>query len=158
MLIIGFMFGWEKNDGTFEKFTLFDNWTPCAVLISLIQAMGGLLVAASLKYADAVMKTLATSGSIVLSAVLGYMLLGGTLDVFVAIGCCSTILAITDYANDPTPGNTLPPIRSFSAVNLAGVLSSKLSSNSSDAEDQNDPKSGDFFSDSDDDNEKGTKR
>lgn len=99
----GFMFGYEKNDGTFESFTLFDNFTPCAVLIAIIQAGGGLLVAATLKYADAVLKTLATSGSIVLSAVLGYLLLGGTLDIFVSIGCVSTILAITDYTLDPTP-------------------------------------------------------
>lgn len=97
------MFGYEKNDGTFEKFTMFDNFTICAVLIAMIQAAGGLLVAATLKYADAVLKTLATSGSIVLSAVLGFLLLGGTLDIFVAIGCVSTILAITDYTLDPTP-------------------------------------------------------
>ena len=121
------MFGYEKNDGTFEKFTLFENWTPCAVLISMIQALGGLLVAASLKYADAVMKTLATSGSIVLSAVLGYLLLGGTLDMFVAIGCCATIIAITDYSNDPTPPQTLPPIRSFSSLNLLPVHSAPIS-------------------------------
>jgi hypothetical protein len=33
-----------------------------AVLIALIQAGGGLLVAATLKYADSILKTLATSG------------------------------------------------------------------------------------------------
>jgi UDP-sugar transporter A1/2/3 len=55
-------------------------------LVSIIQAAGGLLVAATLKYADAILKTLATCGSIVLSSVLGWMLLGGQLDIFVAIG------------------------------------------------------------------------
>ena len=55
-------------------------------MISLIQAGGGLLVAATLKYADAILKTLATCGSIVLSSVLGWLLLGGQLDIFVSIG------------------------------------------------------------------------
>ena len=40
----------------------FNGWTLNTVLIALVQAGGGLLVAATLKYADAVLKTLATSG------------------------------------------------------------------------------------------------
>jgi UDP-sugar transporter A1/2/3 len=59
-----------------------------------------LLVAATLKYADAILKTLATSGSIVLSAVLGKVLLGGTLDIFVGIGCVATIVGIFNYTLD----------------------------------------------------------
>lgn len=78
-------------------FVLFDGWTVNTVAIALIQAFGGLLVAATLKYADAVLKTLATSGSIVISAVLGYLFLGGTLDLFVSLGALTTILAITNY-------------------------------------------------------------
>lgn len=78
----------------------FKGWTINTVGITLIQAGGGLLVAATLQYADAVSKTLATSGSIVLSALLGYLLLGGTLDTFVAIGCICTILAIFNYTLD----------------------------------------------------------
>ncbi len=80
---------------------VFSGWTRNTVLISVVQASGGLLVAATLKYADAVLKTLATSGSIVLSAVIGWMLLGGTLDIFVSIGCLCTILAIFNYVLAP---------------------------------------------------------
>lgn len=76
---------------------IFSGWTHNTVLIAVIQALGGLLVAATLKYADAVLKTLATSGAIVLSAVLGWLLLRGTLDIFISIGCVSTILAIFNY-------------------------------------------------------------
>eukprot|EP01038_Epipyxis_sp_PR26KG_P011301 gene11301-15161_t len=79
---------------------VFDGWTIHTVLLSLLQAAGGLLVAATLKYADAILKTLATSGAIVISAILGYMLLGGVLDIFVAVGCISTILAIFNYSLD----------------------------------------------------------
>jgi len=44
-----------------------------------------------------VLKTLATSGAIVLSAVLGWVLFGAQLDIFVTIGCICTILAIFNY-------------------------------------------------------------
>eukprot|EP00981_Chlorochromonas_danica_P012679 scaffold5256_cov192-Ochromonas_danica.AAC.5 len=81
---------------------LFKGWTFNAFLLAVIQAGGGLLVAATLKYADSILKTLATSGSIVLSAILGYLLLGADLDIFVSIGCCCTILAICNYSLDTT--------------------------------------------------------
>lgn len=71
-----------------------------AWVIAFVQAGGGLLVAATLKYADSILKTLATSGSIVMSAVLGYLLLGGQLDAFIVIGCITTILAIINYTFD----------------------------------------------------------
>lgn len=76
---------------------LFEGWTIHTILIALIQASGGMLVAATLKYADAVLKTLATSGSIVISAVLSFLFLEGTIDLFVCLGAVATILAITNY-------------------------------------------------------------
>mmetsp|Transcript_20497 Transcript_20497/g.45611 ORF Transcript_20497/g.45611 Transcript_20497/m.45611 type:complete len:340 (-) Transcript_20497:8-1027(-) len=80
-----------------ESSTFFAGWTANTVMIALIQAGGGLLVAATLKYADSILKTLATSGSIVLSAIFGHILLNGKLDIFIVIGCMSTILAICNY-------------------------------------------------------------
>jgi UDP-sugar transporter A1/2/3 len=81
----------------------FKGWTTNAVMLALVQAVGGLLVAATLKYADAVLKTLATSGAIVMSAVLGWFLFGARLDINVWIGCLSVILAIVNYTWDNTP-------------------------------------------------------
>eukprot|EP00607_Mallomonas_marina_P003649 CAMPEP_0182424104 /NCGR_PEP_ID=MMETSP1167-20130531/10255_1 /TAXON_ID=2988 /ORGANISM="Mallomonas Sp, Strain CCMP3275" /LENGTH=343 /DNA_ID=CAMNT_0024603653 /DNA_START=150 /DNA_END=1181 /DNA_ORIENTATION=+ len=81
---------------------LFKGWTIHTVLIATTQAAGGILVAATLKYADAVLKCLATAGSIVLSAVLGKILLGGVLDIFVSLGSVATILAIFNYTLDST--------------------------------------------------------
>ena len=89
----------EANEPLF-----FNGWTMNTVLIAMVQAGGGLLVAATLKYADAVLKTLATSGAIVMSAVLGWILFGAQLDIFVSIGCVSTILAIFNYTLDTTLG------------------------------------------------------
>lgn len=75
----------------------FSGWTTNTVLICVIQASGGLLVAATLKYADSVIKTLVTAGSIVLSTVFGYLLLEGVLNMYVGLGCMVTIIAIFNY-------------------------------------------------------------
>ena len=40
-------------------------------MVAALGAAGGLLVAATLKYADSIMKTLAAAGAIILSTVLG---------------------------------------------------------------------------------------
>jgi len=99
-LLVGILM-WDKSSNpNSENFKLFKGWTLLAWLIAFVQAGGGLLVAATLKYADSILKTLATSGSIVMSAVLGYLLLGGQLDIFIVIGCISTILAIINYTFD----------------------------------------------------------
>lgn len=82
---------------------LFEGWTMNAVLITLVQSGGGLLVAATLKFADSILKTLATSGAIFLSAVLGKILLNGQLDIFVALGGFATIIAIFNYSFDTSP-------------------------------------------------------
>ena len=47
------------------------NWSSLTLLVSLLGAGGGLLVAATLKYADSIMKTMAAAGAILLSTVLG---------------------------------------------------------------------------------------
>ena len=79
---------------------MFEGWTINAVAVTLVQSGGGLLVAATLKFADSILKTLATSGAIFLSAVLGKILLGGQLDIFVALGGLSTVIAIFNYSFD----------------------------------------------------------
>lgn len=95
-----------EMDTRTHSMVFFRGWTINTVLITIIQAGGGLLVAATLKYADAVLKTLATAGSIVLSALFGYLLLGGVLDTFVMLGAATTILAIVNYTLDPSIGPT----------------------------------------------------
>lgn len=99
VLLVGLVVA-ESSQSEEKTYTILNGWTINTWLIAIIQAAGGLLVAATLKYADAVLKTLATSGAIVLSAVLGWMLLGGTLDIFIVVGCISTILAIFNYIMD----------------------------------------------------------
>ena len=80
-----------------------ENWTMLTFTVSAFGAIGGLLVAATLKYADSILKTLAAAGAIVVSTVLGHYLLDGPFTIIVCIGATTTILSICSYAWDPTP-------------------------------------------------------
>ena len=79
------------------------NWSVLTIMVAALGAAGGLLVAATLKYADSIMKTLAAAGAILLSTVLGHVFLDGPLDVVVCIGGLCTIIAIANYTLDNTP-------------------------------------------------------
>ena len=54
-----------------EDIRFFQGWSWITVLLSIVAALGGLLVAACLKYADGILKTLATSVSIIVSTFVG---------------------------------------------------------------------------------------
>lgn len=77
-----------------------DNWSSLTVIVATLGAAGGILVAATLKYADAILKTLATAGSIVISTVLGHFLLAGPLDIVMALGAIAVIMSIFNYTMD----------------------------------------------------------
>lgn len=83
-----------------EPRALFSNWTVVTFLVCCLGGFGGLLVAATLKYADAILKTLAAAGAIVLSTVLGHYLLDGPLNTVVTIGGAVVCLSILNYALD----------------------------------------------------------
>lgn len=87
------------EEGTQQR-AAWSNWTLITVLVSVLGAAGGLLVAATLKYADAILKTLAAAGAIVLSTVLGHYFLDGPLDMVIAIGSCVAIISIANYTLD----------------------------------------------------------
>ena len=88
---------------------IFGGWSWMAFFLSLLGAGGGLLVALSIKYGDAILKTLATTGSIILSAWLDHYLLGGPLTAVMCIAGVQVIIAICNYTFDATPVETLPP-------------------------------------------------
>jgi UDP-sugar transporter A1/2/3 len=107
LLMYGFIIAYESygnsatQNVTGENARLaWSNWSLITLTVSALGATGGLLVAATLKYADSILKTLAAAGAIVLSTVLGHYLLGGPLDMIVSIGACVTIIAIANYTLD----------------------------------------------------------
>lgn len=86
-----------------EKASFGANWSKLTLIVSLLGAMGGLLVAAILKYADSILKTLATAGAIVVSTVLGHFLLNSPLNYIMVLGASCVIFAIFNYTLDATP-------------------------------------------------------
>lgn len=93
--------------------TPWSNWSFLTLMVSLFGAGGGLLVAATLKYADSIMKTLAAAGAILLSTVLGHFLLDGPFDLIVCIGGMCTMIAIANYTLDPTPTSITSTLRNI---------------------------------------------
>ncbi|KAL7579616.1 hypothetical protein ACA910_007980 [Epithemia clementina (nom. ined.)] len=80
-------------------------WSLLTLTVAAFGAAGGLLVALSIKYGDAILKTLATTGAIVLSSVLDHLFLGGPLTPTMAIAGVQVILSIFNYTFDMTPAN-----------------------------------------------------
>jgi solute carrier family 35 (UDP-sugar transporter), member A1/2/3 len=92
------------HEVTTNKHTTFlGGWGPVTVVVACLGAAGGLLVASSLKYADSIMKTIATAGAIVISTVLGYFFLDGPMTYIVVLGMLTTVLSIFNYTLDKTP-------------------------------------------------------
>lgn len=81
----------RENDG------LFSGWTQNAVILSVLGSAGGLLVALIMKHLDALLKTFATSGAIIVTAVAGYVLFGDPLNIPIAIGAGCTVLSLLNY-------------------------------------------------------------
>lgn len=82
---------------------MFSHWTYFAIIIAVLQALGGLLVAGTLRYADSVLKCFATAVSIVLTSIIGFFFLGNHVDFIVMLGYCVTVISIFNYTLDVTP-------------------------------------------------------
>lgn len=83
-----------------EKGSFFNGWTSNAVILAVLGSAGGLLVALTMKYTDAVLKTFATSGAIIVTAVAGRVLLDAPLDIPIGIGAVSTVLSLLNYSDE----------------------------------------------------------
>mmetsp|Transcript_8979 Transcript_8979/g.12772 ORF Transcript_8979/g.12772 Transcript_8979/m.12772 type:complete len:351 (-) Transcript_8979:201-1253(-) len=95
-----FMFILGDNGG---EAGFFRGWSFISFLLAMIGASGGLLVALSIKYGDSILKTLATTGSIVLSSTIDHFLMGGPLSPIMILAGIIVIISIVDYTFDPTP-------------------------------------------------------
>jgi solute carrier family 35 (UDP-sugar transporter), member A1/2/3 len=110
---------WERNFqlalGSFPIYIVFimanngdeagflGGWTFLAWILAFLGAAGGLLVALSIKYGDSILKTLATTGAIILSSVLDWAFMGGPLDSTMCIAGAQVVIAIANYTFDYPP-------------------------------------------------------
>lgn len=104
-IYIMFMF-WE--DGGIAGY--FGGWSVVAGILSLLGAAGGMLVALSIKHGDSILKTLATTGAIVLSATLDHYILDGPLTNIMCIAGVIVVISICNYTFDMSPPDA-PPLQ-----------------------------------------------
>ena len=105
-------------------------WTATAWILALLGAAGGLLVALSIKYGDSILKTLATSGAIILSSILDYAFMGGPLTPTMCIAGTQVIIAIANYTFDyPPPPTPPPPVQSPDTLEMGTDLTTGAGGN-----------------------------
>ena len=92
---------------TVPTVSFFKGWSVVTVLITVMSGSTGLVIAATLKYADAVLKCLATSCAIIVTSIVGYFFFHTVIDVFVAIGMVTVIIAVFNYTLDATPADVM---------------------------------------------------
>ena len=83
-------------------------WSMTAAMLSFLGAAGGLLVALSIKHGDSILKTLATTGAIVFSAILDHHVLSGPLTAVMCIAGVQVIISICNYTFDASPPENKP--------------------------------------------------
>ena len=96
-----------------QKLGIFYGYTSSVVAVICLQALGGLVVAATIKYADNILKGFATSVSIIVSGLVSWLLLDDLSPgpAFMA-GACLVLAASLLYSlpnpQQPSPGRLLP--------------------------------------------------
>lgn len=80
-----------------QDYVLFAGWSWVTFTICIVNSIGGLLVAATLKYADAMMKCFATAVAIIMTSIIGYFFLDSEITMFSSLGMLTTILSILNY-------------------------------------------------------------
>ena len=77
----------------------FKGWSAVTVIVALLGAIGGILVAMVIKYADGLAKNLATASSIVATTCVGHWLFGGPMSSSIIIGALIVIVSGYNYQN-----------------------------------------------------------
>ena len=88
----------------------FQGWSVITMGCAAVGALGGVLVALSIKYTDSIMKTIATTGSIVLTTVLNAAFLQGPFTLPIWAGGLIVVVSVFNYNDngDPAPRPSTP--------------------------------------------------
>ena len=73
----------------------FHGWSPITLTVALLGALGGILVAMVIKYADGLAKNMATASSIVITTAAGHLLFAGPMNTPIVLG--SIIVIVSGY-------------------------------------------------------------
>jgi len=75
----------------------FAGWSVVTSVCAAVGALGGVLVALSIKHTDSIMKTIATTGAIVLTTILNAAFLNGPFTLPIWTGALIVVVAVFNY-------------------------------------------------------------
>jgi len=78
----------------------FAGWSLVTGLCAAVGALGGVLVALSIKHADSIMKTIATTGAIVLTTILNFFFLNGPISLPIFSGALVVVVSVFNYNDE----------------------------------------------------------
>jgi len=81
----------------------FQGWTAMAGVCAFVGGVGGVLVALSIKYADSIMKTIATTGAIVFTTILNAAFLDGPFTLPIMAGAVIVMVSVCNYNDKGDP-------------------------------------------------------
>jgi UDP-sugar transporter A1/2/3 len=96
LVILGF-YAFIMDFEQISQYGMLHNFSTGAFVSVFNSAIGGLVVAAVLKYADSVLKSYATAVSVVMTGVLSMMLFGTKLDSIYFMGIVNVVCAVLLY-------------------------------------------------------------
>jgi len=97
-LIIAVGTAFSKDGHAIMSNGFFQGYTPLVVVVVLLQALGGLIVAAIIKYADNILKSFASGLSILSSTMISAWVFGFSVSNFFLSGCLLQFVSIWLYA------------------------------------------------------------
>jgi UDP-sugar transporter A1/2/3 len=130
LLIIG-VFALVSDFLVIVEYGLWRGFDGRAIVAVISSALGGLIVSAVLKYADAVLKGYATATSVILTGILSALLFGTTLDLHFVLAVVNVTCSILLYGSlGGSPSPTAPARQGTSEVRATADERAPLQSTS----------------------------
>ena len=129
LLIIG-VFALVSDFPVIVEYGLWRGFDGRAIVAVISSALGGLIVSAVLKYADAVLKGYATATSVILTGILSALLFGTTLDLHFVLAVVNVTCSILLYGSLGSPSPTAPARQGMSDVRATADERAPLQSTS----------------------------
>ncbi|XP_033124564.1 UDP-galactose translocator-like [Anneissia japonica] len=104
--VLGLGAMWLKDGEAIQEKGFFFGYTKYVWMVIALQALGGLLVAVVVKYADNILKGFATSFSIIVSTVASVYLFNFSINIQFSVGASLVMLAIFLYGRSQADSNT----------------------------------------------------
>ena len=106
-LIIALITAFLKDHKALLEGGFFQGYSPLVCIVIILEAGGGLVVAAVIKYADNILKSFATAVSIVTSTIVSAMVFGFVVSKMFVAGCFFVFIAIGLYSRkDESPDSS----------------------------------------------------